>query len=228
MKAIFLSLLFLALLPWNTIAQKKIIQDVEQTVTAAQSEAHLSFLASNELRGRDTGSPEIDIAANYISTQLKLVGVKPVKGTSSYFQDVALEKIRTAKQAILMLGKDSFKLKNDLLYISGGSAVLEGDLVFVGYGSNADFEKADVKGKIAVSFAGTSSTGNAVQALFSDSPAKRGIAITHGASALIEIMALPGLPWPALVNFLSADRMTTKKEGQATLPHLYLKKSYVS
>jgi hypothetical protein len=228
MKAILLSLVFLSSLPWQAVAQKKIIQDVAQTVTASASEAHLSFLASNEMRGRDTGSREIDIAANYISTHLKLVGVKPIKGTSSYFQDVALEKIRTAKHAILTLGKDSFKLKNDLLYISGGSAALEGDLVFVGYGSNADFEKADVKGKIAVAFAGTSSTGNAVQALFSDSPAKRGIAITHGASALIEIMALPGMPWPALVNFLSADRMTTKKEGQVALPHLYLKKSEVA
>ena len=43
------------------------------SVTAAEVEAHLSFLASDEMRGRNTGSPEIDIAANYIATQFKFI-----------------------------------------------------------------------------------------------------------------------------------------------------------
>src|SRR5688572_28807950 len=119
MKSTIVSLIFLSLTVEIVSAQKKVIQQVEESVTASESEAHLSFLASNEMRGRDTGSPEIDIAANYISTQLKIYGAKPVTGSSTYFQDVLLEKIASATQATLTLGNDSYKLKDDLLYLGG-------------------------------------------------------------------------------------------------------------
>jgi hypothetical protein len=214
----------LILITGYAVAQRKVIQNVEANVTALESEAHLSFLASDELRGRDTGSPEIDIAANYIKAHLKIFGAKPVKGDSTYFQEVGLEKIVPATEASLTVGTDVFKIKDDLLYMSGGSTLLDGEMIFVGYGSVADFEKADVKGKIVVALAGSSATTNAVQALLTDSPAKSQVASAHGASALIEIMLLPGLPWQSLVNFLSADRMMTKKP-QSSIPHLYMKKS---
>ena len=205
-------------------AQRKVIESVKSSVNALESEAHLTFLASDEMRGRDTGSPEIDIAANYISTQLRIFGAKPVQGDSNFFQDVRLEKIIPATYASLTVGSDVFKSKDDLLYINGGTAALDAEMIFVGYGSSADFEKADVKGKIAVALAGSSGTTNAVQALLTDSPAKGKIAAAHGAAALIEIMLLPGLPWQSLANFLSNERMVTAKD-QKSIPHLYMKKS---
>ena len=217
-------LLFLMLMAAGASAQRKVIESVTSSVTALESEAYMSFLASDEMRGRDTGSPEIDIAASYISTQLRVFGAKPVQGDSNYFQEVRLEKIIPATSASLTVGTDVFKSKDDLLYINGGSAALDSEIIFVGYGSSADFEKADVKGKIAVALAGTSSTTNAVQALLTDSPAKGKIAATHGAAALIEIMLLPGLPWQSLSNFLSNERMVTQKD-QKSIPHLYMKKS---
>ena len=217
-------LVFLICTVGNTFAQRKVIQSITSSITALESEAHLSFLASDEMRGRDTGSPEIEIAAKYISTQLKIFGAKPVPGDTTYFQEVRLEKIVPATLASLTVGPDAFKLKDDLIYISGGSALLDVEMIFVGYGSTADFEKVDVKGKIVVALAGSNATTNAVQALLTDSPAKGKVAAAHGASALIEIMLLPGLPWQALVNFLSNERMMTQKE-QSQIPHLYMKKS---
>ena len=220
-------LVVLVLIAAGATAQRKVIESIKSSVNALESEAHLTFLASDEMRGRDTGSPEIDIAANYISTQLKIFGTKPVQGDSNFFQDVRLEKIIPATSTSLTVGSDVFKSKDDLLYINGGSIVLDAEMIFVGYGSSADFEKADVKGKIAVALAGSSATTNAVQALLTDSPAKGKVAATHGAAALIEIMLLPGLPWQSLVNFLSNERMVTAKD-QKSIPHLYMKKSEVA
>jgi len=217
-------LVVLVLIAAGATAQRKVIESIKSSVNALESEAHLTFLASDEMRGRDTGSPEIDIAANYISTQLKIFGTKPVQGDSNFFQDVRLEKIIPATSTSLTVGSDVFKSKDDLLYINGGSIVLDAEMIFVGYGSSADFERADVKGKIAVALAGSSATTNAVQALLTDSPAKGKVAATHGAAALIEIMLLPGLPWQSLVNFLSNERMVTAKD-QKSIPHLYMKKS---
>jgi hypothetical protein len=176
------------------------------------------------MRGRDTGSPEIEIAANYLASQLKIYGATTVQNDTSYFQQVLLQKLIAPKSALLVVGLDSFKLKEDMLYLSGGSVALNGDIVFVGFGTDADFEKVDVKGKIVLAYAGSSDSTNARQALFADSPAKGQIAAKHGAAAFIEIMALPGLPWQSLASFLSADRMITQKENQSALPHVFIRK----
>ena len=45
-----------------------------------------------------------------------------------------------------------------------------------------------------------------------------------GAAALIEIMTLPGVPWPGIANYLSAERMVTKTETAAEFPHLLIEK----
>jgi len=220
-----LILISFALIAVSASAQKKVIQSVEQSVTAQESEAHLSFLAANEMRGRDTGSPEIEIAANYVKGQFKIFGLKPVKGDSTYFQDVHLEKILPATNLSLTVGSDVFKLRDDLVYMSGGSAALDGEMIFVGYGVPADFEKSDVTGKIVVALAGSNATTNPVQALLTDSPAKGKLAAAHGAAALIEILLLPGLPWPSVVNFLGAPRMVIQDDSKNSIPHLYMKKS---
>src|SRR5688572_2388978 len=187
-----ISLIFFLLITLSVSGQKKIVQKIEESVIAREIEAHLSFLCSDDMRGRDTGSREIDIAANYITSQLKIFGAKPIQNDTSYFQQVLLEKTVAPKNASMVVGADSFKLKDDLLYLGGSSTTLNGDIIFVGYGTNADFESVDVKGKIVVAFAGSNDSTNAAQALFSDSPAKAKVAFKHGASALVEIMSLPG------------------------------------
>jgi hypothetical protein len=219
---IYLCTLLFFVCIYTVTAQKKIISKINQDVTAAGLEAHLSFLASDEMRGRDTGSPEIDIAANYIATQLKLAGIKPGSG-ASYFQEVQLERINPPMSGQIVIGSDILKLKDDFLFLSGGSAQLEKDIVFVGFGTAEDFQKVDVKDKIVVAYAGVPTSKNPVQAIFTDGPQKNRIAISHGAAALIEILTLPGVPWPGIANYLSAERMVTKTETAAEFPHLLLR-----
>src|SRR5712671_3121319 len=47
--------------------------------------AHVKFLASDVMRGRATGSPELEKAAAYIARQFKTAGLQPVDG-KSYLQ----------------------------------------------------------------------------------------------------------------------------------------------
>ena len=222
MRNLSLLIVFL-ILTWSVSAQKKVLNKVNQVVNIAEVEAHLSFLAADEMRGRNTGSAEIDIAANYLVTQLKISGAKQVTGATGYFQEVQLEKIKAPTAAEFTVGSDLFKLRDDLLLISGGSIDQEKDIIFIGYGTPEDFDKNDVKDKIVVAFTGTTATTNAVQALLTDAPQKNKLAIEKGAVALIEIMALPGMPWQGLVNYLSTDRMVTKKDQLNTMPHLWMK-----
>src|ERR1700689_2290278 len=43
----------------------------------------VKYLASPELKGRATGSPELEKAANFIAPQFQSFGLKPVAGKSS-------------------------------------------------------------------------------------------------------------------------------------------------
>jgi hypothetical protein len=45
---------------------------------------HVEFLASPQMKGRDTGSPELDRAARYIADHFKRAGLEPVAGKSYY------------------------------------------------------------------------------------------------------------------------------------------------
>src|SRR5258706_16264211 len=54
-------------------------------ISAQSLQGHLWFLASDLLEGRDTPSPGLDIAAEYIAAQFRRAGLKPV-GDDGYFQ----------------------------------------------------------------------------------------------------------------------------------------------
>src|SRR5664279_3751883 len=48
--------------------------------------SYVKFLASEDMKGRGTGSPELERAASYIAGRFQKFGLKPIHG-SSYYQD---------------------------------------------------------------------------------------------------------------------------------------------
>jgi hypothetical protein len=78
-------------------------------INAASLRGDLSFIASDLLRGRDTPSPGLDIAAEYIAAQFRRAGLEP-GGDDGYFQ--------TAHLAVIEPNASGFNLK-----LSQGAAV---------------------------------------------------------------------------------------------------------
>lgn len=122
---------------------------------------HLSYLASDELKGRGTGTPEKDKAAEYIAKNFKAFGLKP-KGSSGYFQTFKVTTdLKLLKDNSLTINVNNslidFELRKDFQptgFSSNGK--VEGELVFAGYGIEAeelgynDFANVDVKDKIVL------------------------------------------------------------------------------
>jgi hypothetical protein len=54
-------------------------------ISAATMRTHLTYLASDELGGRGTPSPGLDLAADYIAAQFRRAGLEPL-GDDGYFQ----------------------------------------------------------------------------------------------------------------------------------------------
>ncbi len=56
-------------------------------ITASDVQKHISYLASDELKGRETGTPEETIAANYIADQFRSYGLDAAGAGATYFQE---------------------------------------------------------------------------------------------------------------------------------------------
>ncbi|HUN04598.1 MAG TPA: peptidase M28, partial [Niabella sp.] len=62
-----------------------------KTITARSLQAHLNIIAGAEMEGRDTPSPGLEKAADYIAEQFKKAGVLP-GNNGSYRQTFSLGK----------------------------------------------------------------------------------------------------------------------------------------
>lgn len=226
MKNLCLTVLTL-IFSFQLFSQDKVVKKISEAVTKAEAEAHLNFLASDEMRGRDTGSPEIAIAANYLSTQFKLNGLKTVNNAPTYFQEVGLQQTLPPKKVEVKLGNDVFTFRNDLLLLNGKTSAFSGDFVFVGYGNAEDFNNVDVKGKVVVSYTGFSEKSTVRQAYRKESPEKYKTVRDKGAVALIEIYSFAEPSWQVITGFLSNARVSLTDEASTVedMPHFWMRKS---
>ena len=195
----------------------------QETVNQPTIKSHIGFLASDALRGRETGSAELDIAAEYIKSRFVEYGVSVANGMDSYFQDVPLKSLKAAKEGTITLSEDTFALNEDFLLLAGGENV-EGQIVFVDYGSEEDLEKAKVDGKIAIALSGDGVEQNP-RAWFAISRAKRKMAKEKGAIALVELYNSTQLPWNFLVRFLGRDQTVLDVEEGSSLTHIWMNRA---
>lgn len=129
-----------------------------ETINAAQLRHYLSFIASDEMEGRDTPSRGLDITAKFLAMNLAHWGLKPAGDNGSYFQKIALRRDGVDKeQTSATYNNQPLALGEDYIPV-GRNGEAAGPLVFAGNGwffkaKNVDAYKGiDAKGKIAVIF----------------------------------------------------------------------------
>src|SRR6266403_2165727 len=59
-------------------------------LSAARYLEHVKYLASDEMKGRASGSPELDKAADYIASQFRSAGLRPMGDGNTFFQKFEL------------------------------------------------------------------------------------------------------------------------------------------
>jgi hypothetical protein len=138
------------------------------TIAAAQLKDYLSFIASDEMEGRDTPSRGLDTTAKFISMNLSRWGFKPAGDDGTFLQRIELTRNRVdSGQTRFELNGHVFNQGTDYLP-AGGSGQISGQLVFAGSGwfvksKNIDAYKGiDANGKIAVIFGSPNTPPRAV------------------------------------------------------------------
>jgi hypothetical protein len=123
--------------------------------------ADVRYLASEELNGRESGTPEFEKAARFFAREFRRAGLEPVRG-HSYYQsfDVTVNARLEAGNRLRSTTGSTVKdwtLNSDFLPLSySGSGEVRGGIVFAGYGITApeygydDYANLDAQGRIVL------------------------------------------------------------------------------
>lgn len=126
------------------------------TINAAELKDYLSFIASDEMEGRDTPSRGLDTTAKFLAMNLSRWGFKPAGDDGSFFQKIGLRRDYLEKaETKVQLNGQTLIIGDDYIPYSR-TANVSAPLVFAGSGwfvksKNIDAYKGiDAKGKIAI------------------------------------------------------------------------------
>src|SRR5262245_3250276 len=95
---------------------------------------HVAYLASDEMKGRGNGSPELERAGDYIAAQFRLIGLRPGGDDNSWFQkfQITTGAELGQKNALQVDGK-SLKASSDFVTILFSPATeVDAPAVFAG------------------------------------------------------------------------------------------------
>lgn len=201
-----------------TFAQK---QDIEKNFDGKEAIAHFTYLASDELKGRDPGRPEMKLAYTFIADQLQKSGAKPIPGANGYYQDIPFQLSSPPKSGTIKIGDTEFTQGQNMLVLDGKSFSGTFEVVDVGFGMAEDFAGKNLKGKIAISNAGAPNKLSPNQ-LFSEGREKTLRAKEAGAVALIERFNVPSVPWQLVAGFLNRPQMSINQGEASNLPYIWI------
>jgi hypothetical protein len=193
-----------------------------EQITAEQMRAYLTFIASDEMEGRDTPSRGLDVTAKFIAMNLSRWGFKPAGDNGTFFQKIALTRARidTAQSRVEVGGQQFSPGADFIAFAPGGTVNLSGGVVYGGNGwriksRNLDpYQGLDVKDKIVVI---ASADGIPKGVNRTDLVGRRGVdwddpvanALKHGARALLAI------PDFQVISNWERSRQRIMERGQA-------------
>jgi hypothetical protein len=170
--------------------------------------AHLQVLASDNLKGRRTGTPDFLRAADYAESQFKSIGLVAA-GVDGYRQPVDFRSIVVDEErsSISLVAADgnayALKAGSEIVVAPNaeGSVSVDAPAVFAGYCLNVpglglnDIKGLDLRGKIAVNYAGAPSAVHGPLKAYFRTPGVRWRALhAAGSIGLITITVPRNLP----------------------------------
>jgi hypothetical protein len=125
------------------------------SISSAKLRDHMKVLASDSLEGRETGKKGIQLAADYISKNLRNLGLYAKDARAGYFQPVAFTYSKWIDTDMYINGT-RYRLLWDYLALpelnENKEFIKDKEVIFLGYGIDdskySDFKKVDVKDKI--------------------------------------------------------------------------------
>ncbi|HUC80363.1 MAG TPA: hypothetical protein VMR70_05570, partial [Flavisolibacter sp.] len=140
------------------------IQQAMDRVDTNVIRSHIAYLADDKLKGRLPGTEGYQMAVDYVTGQLKQIGVAPGGDGGAYTQKLVIRKSVLNNSSAVALLKDATGKVDTLSFVKEFTPIPHplkeiasagGGLVFAGYGVDipggySDYAGIDVKGKMVV------------------------------------------------------------------------------
>ena len=182
-------------------AQPTSLETALEEITEERMNGHLNFLANDELKGRMSGEPGYDEAAEYVAQNFEALGLEP-GGINGWYQNVPLLQRRLDIEGAAVsvhsdLGEAELAWKED--FVMGGDRVrdnttVRAEVVYAGFGVHApelgysDYDGVDVRGKIVAIFGGAPQTfPHNERAFYSSGRTKREEMVKRGVVGFISM-----------------------------------------
>ena len=210
----------------STAAPERTAAQTADSITPAAIEAHMRFLASDLLEGREAGTRGYDLAAAYVASQFRQLGLEPAGDKQSYLQEVPLQAhwlVKDGARMVVRAGSRTTRLNLGQQFVVASSplhtsSMASAPAVFAGYGIDApafkmnDYEGLDVNGKVVVVLTGyPSSLPSEEGAHYGSTREKQRTAAAKGAVALVSVYTErfeKVSPWTRNVQNLDAMQMS--------------------
>ena len=130
------------------------------TITPEEMKEHLYYLASDELGGRELGTEGNMLAASYIADHFKKIGLPPMTGADSYFQEVDFTWLYWDDIYIQVEDKKYKQLWDFVAFqdANAGGELDFDEVTFLGYGIDdkkyTDYKRAKVKDEVILIYDG--------------------------------------------------------------------------
>lgn len=199
----------------------------EMLIPAADMEAQLRFLSSDELQGRRTGSAGNNIAARYIASHLQAYQCLPPTGADQYFQTIPFETVKPPSTGSFKVGDMAMAFGKEFVLLGGAAGQVSGEAIFAGYGwvdaekGFDDYKDLAVKGKVVFVLSGLPDDKDPIT-VFRSMKDKRQLAADRGAAALVELYQLP-FPWQFFVSYFNKEGLQISDGTDSPLPYVWMK-----
>jgi Zn-dependent M28 family amino/carboxypeptidase len=164
--AIVLRCVCLLALPAGSVAASTQTENPSK-IRAGAIRAHLEFLASDLMEGREAGTRGYDLAANYVASMYQQIGLQPA-GTNGFMQPVPLRSSVLVPKSVTLTvqGAGGIRTFTDADHVAArpssteADQSLEAECVFAGFGvvspehKRDDYAGLDVRGKFVVVLGG--------------------------------------------------------------------------
>jgi len=209
-----LLLLFSSIIALHTIQSQEALARVTAHVNENTVKGHLSYIASDELKGRDTGSDGLKAAGAYIKSHFISLGIDTMAGINGYFQPVPFRTTSMPSSAELDIDGHPMEFLKDFIVVNGKETQSTSMIVNVGHGSQKDIDDADLRLKYAISIAGDGEEEDP-RKWIGISAEKRKRVRDAGGIGLVEIYQSTAIPWRYLRRIGGQKNAVNIDEGQA-------------
>lgn len=215
------TILCFAFLFVGTLSAQTDQEKAAATVNINTIKSHIYFLADDLLEGRASGTRGNKIAASYLANELCRNGAQPVPGTNSYYQKFDLVQTGAPDHMELSLNGTTYPL---LAAFTMPEFDQSGEAVFLGYGTEEDFKRMTVSGKMVVVLGG-SEAGQDPGQMFRSSREKVKRAKEAGAKGLLELVQFDEAMWTRLKHYIGGStqiKNPDKNTETAEMPHVWV------